>query len=126
MAHTSVKGVPDSAVRDTKAEAWALKRETELRSIATGQGSKTHTVGDVLANIAKSVLGMRGRTDIAAEKTVKQEANREFLVESVKHTYAGRNWETSVELNAGNKGKAKSGHGKKPGKKINLVVPAPG
>lgn len=69
---------------------------------------------------------MRGRTDIAAEKTVKQEANREFLVESVKHTYAGRSWETSVELNAGNKGKAKSGHGKKPGKKINLVVPAPG
>ncbi|KGW90164.1 hypothetical protein Y048_3105 [Burkholderia pseudomallei MSHR456] len=28
--------------------------------------------------------------------------------------------------NAGNKGKAKAGHGKKRAKKINLVVPAPG
>lgn len=73
---------------------------------------------------------MRGRTDIAAEKSVKlkgfkQEADGEFLVESVKHTYAGRSWETSVELNAGNKGKAKAGHGKKPKQKIDLVVPAP-
>lgn len=50
-AEVYVNGVRDSAVGDTKAEAqaWALKRETELRSIATGQGSKTHTVGDVLA-----------------------------------------------------------------------------
>jgi len=45
-----VKGVRDSGSFDTKAEAqaWALKRETELRSISGGAGSKTHTVGDVL------------------------------------------------------------------------------
>ncbi|OJA22001.1 tyrosine-type recombinase/integrase [Burkholderia ubonensis] len=56
-AEVYVKGVRDSAVRDTKAEAqaWALKRETELRSIATGQGSKTHTVGDVLAEYRDKV-----------------------------------------------------------------------
>lgn len=56
-AELYVKGVRDSAVRDTKAEAqaWAAKRESELRSIATGQGSKTHTVGDVLAEYAEKV-----------------------------------------------------------------------
>lgn len=56
-AELYVKGVRDSAVRDTKAEAqaWAVKRESELRSIATGQGSKTHTVGDVLAEYAEKV-----------------------------------------------------------------------
>jgi len=55
----------------------------------------------------------------------KEEADGDFLVDSVRHTYAGKGWETSVELNAGNKGKAKVGHRKKPTKKIDLVVPAP-
>ncbi|HEF5152712.1 pyocin R2_PP, tail formation [Burkholderia multivorans] len=78
---------------------------------------------------ARSVLRMKGRADISAEKIVKlsgfkQEADGDFLVDSVRHTYAGRGWETSVELNAGNKGKAKVGHRKKPTKKIDLVVPA--
>jgi integrase len=56
-AEVYVKGVRDSAVRDTKSEAlaWAAKRESELRSIASGQGSKTHTVGDVLAAYADKV-----------------------------------------------------------------------
>ncbi|MBU9660925.1 site-specific integrase [Burkholderia multivorans] len=60
-AEVYVKGVRDSAVRDTKAEAqaWALKRETELRSIATGQGSKTHTVGDVLSEYRDKVSPMK-------------------------------------------------------------------
>lgn len=49
-AQVYVKGVRDSATFDTKAaaQAWALKRETELRSITGGAGSKTHTVGDAL------------------------------------------------------------------------------
>jgi integrase len=49
-AELYVKGTRDSRCFDTKAEAqsWALKRETEMRSITSGQGSKTHTVGDVL------------------------------------------------------------------------------
>ncbi|MFP3614551.1 late control protein, partial [Paraburkholderia sp. SIMBA_050] len=73
---------------------------------------------------------MTGRADFAAEKTVtlrgfKKEADGDFLVESVTNSYAGRSWETQVELNAGNKGKAKVGHGKKKGRKISLVVPAP-
>lgn len=56
-AEVCVKSVRDSAVRDTKAEAqaWAAKRESELRSITTGQGSKTHTIGDVLAEYADKV-----------------------------------------------------------------------
>lgn len=56
-AEVYVKGVRDSAVKDTKTEAtaWAVKREAELRSIATGHGSKTHTVGDVLAAYAEKV-----------------------------------------------------------------------
>lgn len=79
---------------------------------------------------AKSSMLMQGRADFSAEKTVtlkgfKKEADGDFLIDSVTHDYAGRSWETRVELNAGNKGKAKVGHEKKKGRKINLVVPAP-
>jgi len=79
---------------------------------------------------AKSTMTMTGRADFAAEKTVtlkgfKKEADGDFLIESVTNTYAGRSWETQVELNAGNRGKAKVGHEKKKGRRINLVVPAP-
>lgn len=56
-AELYVKGARDSGSFDTKAEAqaWALKRETELRSISSGQGSKTHTVGDVLTDYAEKI-----------------------------------------------------------------------
>jgi integrase len=56
-AELFVKGARDSRCFDTKAEAqaWALKRETELRSIGSGQGSKTHTVGDVLTEYRDKV-----------------------------------------------------------------------
>lgn len=49
-AQVAVKGKRDSRTFDTKAQAqeWSARRETELRSIQTGLGSKTHTVGDVL------------------------------------------------------------------------------
>lgn len=49
-AELYVKGQRDSGYFDTKAEAqaWAAKRETEMRSIDAGMGSKTHTIGDVL------------------------------------------------------------------------------
>ncbi|VVE28675.1 integrase [Pandoraea horticolens] len=49
-AQVKQNGVRDSRTFDTKAAAvaWSAKRETELRSIADGFGSKTLTVGDVL------------------------------------------------------------------------------
>lgn len=49
-AEVYVKGTRDSGSFDTKAEAqaWAVRREDQLRSISSGTGSKTHTVGDVL------------------------------------------------------------------------------
>ncbi|WP_240156808.1 hypothetical protein [Burkholderia sp. Ap-962] len=64
------------------------------------------------------------------EKTIRAEGvqgrgDGEFLIEAVEHTFASRGWITVVTLNGGNKGKAKVGHKKKPGKKIDLVVPAP-
>ncbi|KLU28132.1 hypothetical protein EOS_00990 [Caballeronia mineralivorans PML1(12)] len=62
---------------------------------------------------------------VLALQGFKKEADGDFLIDSVTHTYSGRSWETEVELNAGNKGKAKVGHGKKPAKKINLVVQSP-
>jgi hypothetical protein len=73
---------------------------------------------------------MQGRADMSAKKVVtlkgfKSEADGDLLIDSVTHDYAGRSWETRVELNGGNGGKAKVGHGKKKGKSINLVVPAP-
>lgn len=56
-AEIYVKGVRDSRTFDTKGEAqhWALKRETELRSITSGAGSKTHTVGDVLDDYKEKI-----------------------------------------------------------------------
>lgn len=52
-----VNGVRDTGTFHTKAEAqaWAAKRETEIRSLADGHGSKTHTVGDVLDTYQKDV-----------------------------------------------------------------------
>lgn len=56
-AEVYVQGTRDSKNLDTKAEAqaWASQRETELRSISGGTGSKTHTVGDVLKTYAEKV-----------------------------------------------------------------------
>ncbi|WP_241754450.1 hypothetical protein [Cupriavidus basilensis] len=56
-AELYVKGQRDSGYFDTKAEAqaWAAKRETEMRSIDAGMGSKTHTIGDVLDKYQKDV-----------------------------------------------------------------------
>ncbi|KVZ72519.1 phage late control D family protein [Burkholderia ubonensis] len=123
----------DLTIPNPDAPPGAAAVHTERHSYASPEAAKAAAksrLEKLNRHTAKSVLRMRGRTDIAAEKSVrlkgfKQEADGEFLVESVKHTYAGRSWETSVELNAGNKGKAKAGHGKKPKKKIDLVVPAP-
>jgi len=56
-AEVYVQGTRDSKTFDTKSEAqaWASKRETELRSISGGQGSKTHTVRDALSTYAEKV-----------------------------------------------------------------------
>lgn len=58
-AQVAVKGNRDSRTFDTKAQAqeWSARRETELRSIHGGQGSKTHTVGDVLGRYELEVSG---------------------------------------------------------------------
>src|SRR5450830_1484586 len=53
----SIKGQRDDRTFSTKALAsdWAVKREAEMRSITSGAGSKTHTVGDALRQYAKDV-----------------------------------------------------------------------
>ncbi|MCY0858624.1 tyrosine-type recombinase/integrase [Cupriavidus sp. D39] len=52
-----VKGQRESRMFPNKANAqeWADRRQAELRSITSGQGSKTHTVGDVLDDYQKKV-----------------------------------------------------------------------
>lgn len=78
-AEVYVQGTRDSRMFDTKSEAqaWASKRETELRSISGGQGSKTHTVRDALRTYAEKVSpSKRGerweviRLNLIAEKEV--------------------------------------------------------
>ncbi len=74
-------------------------------------------------------LTLRGRADLAAEKSValkgfKQEADGTYLIESVTHHLAGQSWTTTVELSAGKSGKAKAGHTKQPARKTALVIPA--
>ena len=56
-AQVMVDGQRDSKTFDTKAAAmaWSVQRETELRSIANGAGSKTLTVGDVLKEYESKV-----------------------------------------------------------------------
>ncbi|MWL87130.1 site-specific integrase [Cupriavidus sp. SW-Y-13] len=52
-----IGGQRDDRTFETKAaaQAWAAQRETEIRSIAGGLGSKTCTVGDVLDEYQRSV-----------------------------------------------------------------------
>lgn len=52
-----VKGKRESRTFPNKASAqeWADKRQAELRSIDSGHGSKTHTVGDVLDDYQKKI-----------------------------------------------------------------------
>jgi len=56
-AQINVKGARDDRTFSTKmlAQEWAVKREAELRSIDGGQGSKTHTVGDVLDDYQRKI-----------------------------------------------------------------------
>lgn len=86
-AELYVKGQRDSGYFDTKAEAqaWAAKRETELRAISSGQGSKTHTVGDVLDEYQKKVSptkrGSRWellRLDLIGRKEINGKPFRDF------------------------------------------------
>ena len=52
-AQIRIKGERDDRTFPTKAaaQAWAVEREAEIRSVAGGRGSRTHTVGDVLTAI---------------------------------------------------------------------------
>ncbi|RQR44866.1 hypothetical protein DIE19_35740 [Burkholderia sp. Bp9126] len=70
-----------------------------------------------------SRLTLRGRADLAAEKTVmlkrfKDSVAGASLIEPVDHSYGARSWITVVTLNGG---KAKVGHCK-PSKSINLMI----
>ncbi len=88
------------------------------------EASDTDMANKFLAQISPQLTRMMEEQQRKA-KGFKKGVDGEFLIESVEHTFASRGWITVVTLNGGNKGKAKVGHGKKKGKKIDLVVPAP-
>ncbi|CDY77946.1 FIG032563: Phage tail protein D [Caballeronia glathei] len=123
----------DLVIPNPDAPKGAAAVHTERHAFASSEAAKAAAnarLQKLNHHTAKSTMLMQGRADFSAEKTVtlkgfKKQADGDFLIESVTHDYAGRSWETRVELNAGNKGKAKVGHEKKKGKRINLVVPAP-
>lgn len=67
---------------------------------------------------ASGTLSAIGRADIASESPIILEGFKfgvdgQYLAESVTHTLAGKSWEVSISINAGNQGKAKVGKGKK-------------
>ncbi|SEC73525.1 late control protein [Pseudomonas marginalis] len=71
-------------------------------------------------------LEMVGRTDLFAERQInaqgfKEGLDGEFLVESVEQVFTQSGWSTTVECNAGKKGKAKAA-GKKKGKSKEVKV----
>ena len=79
---------------------------------------------------ARGSLTLMGRADVAAEITIglmgfKAGADGNYLIESVAHSYAGKSWVTTIEVNAGNGGKAKVGHKGSKGASTNLAIPAP-
>lgn len=91
-----VKGLRDSKTFDTKAaaQAWAVHREAEIRSISGGLGSKTHTVGDVLDQYEKDVSpGKRGarweilRLRLIGEKKVEGKPFRTILLADLKPSH---------------------------------------
>ena len=78
---------------------------------------------------ASGQLELRGRADLAAEKSVelqgfKQEVDGTYLIESVTHQLAGQSWSTSVEISAGKSGKAKAGHNKPPQRTTTVAIPS--
>ena len=78
---------------------------------------------------ASGQLELRGRADLAAEKSVelqgfKQEVDGTYLIESVTHQLAGQSWSTSVEISAGKSGKAKAGHTKPPKRTTTVAIPS--
>ncbi|TCK43482.1 hypothetical protein B0G84_1818 [Paraburkholderia sp. BL8N3] len=123
----------DLVIPNPDAPKGASAVHTERHAFASSEAAKAAAnarLQKLNHHTAKSTMLMQGRADFSAEKTVtlkgfKKEADGDFLIDSVTHDYAGRSWETRVELNAGNTGKAKVGHEKRKGKRINLVVPAP-
>lgn len=89
----AVKGQRDSRTLDTKAaaQAWAVQREAEMRSISGGMGSKTHTVGDMLDTYEKQVSpekrGARWeklRLRLIGEKKVEGKPFRDILLADLK------------------------------------------
>lgn len=70
---------------------------------------------------------MVGRTDMFAERQInaqgfKEGLDGEFLVDSVEQVFTQSGWSTTVECNAGKKGKAKAaGKKKKKSKEVNVL-----
>ncbi|WP_186044314.1 phage late control D family protein [Burkholderia gladioli] len=123
----------DLTIPNPDAPQGAAAVHTERHAFASPQAARaaaTSRLETLNRHTSTSRLTMRGRADLSAEKTIalkgfKEGVDGEFLIEAVEHTFASRGWITVVTLNGGNKGKAKVGHKKKSGKKIDLVVPAP-
>jgi len=91
-----VKGQRDSCSFATKAQAyaWAVLREAEMRSLDAGQGSKTHTVGDVLDDYQKKVSptkrGARWeklRLDVIGRKEIQGRPFREIRLADLRPTH---------------------------------------
>ncbi|RKT98686.1 late control protein [Burkholderia sp. Nafp2/4-1b] len=124
----------DLTIPNPDAPLGASAVHTERHAFASASVAKaaaTSRLAKLNRQTATSRLTLRGRADLAAEKTVmlkgfKDGVDGAFLIESVEHSYASRGWITVVMLNGGNAGKAKVGHGKPPTKSVSLVIPAPG
>ena len=91
-----VKGKRDSRTFPNKASAqeWADRRQAEMRSIIGGEGSKTHTVGDVLDDYQRKVSPTkRGerweklRLDLIGRKEIEGKPFRDFRLADLKPSH---------------------------------------
>lgn len=110
---------PDSDAAQTGGE------HTDRHPYATPEAAKAAAkakLDSLNRATASGSLECEGRADITAESNVnlsgfKADADGTYLVESVTHQYSKNGWTTSIELSAGNEGKAKVGKAKSDKKK---------
>lgn len=80
----------------------------------TAQAAAASRLATLNRGTARGNIRMLGRGDIAAERVIrlvgiKSEADGNYLIETVTHTYSGESWITEAEMNGGNTGKANVG-----------------
>ncbi|WP_253306656.1 phage late control D family protein [unidentified bacterial endosymbiont] len=132
-AHDSQTGqqvtieIPNPEAPITSAGAVHAERHTYANaSLATAAAQAA--LARLNRETASGTLELRGRGDLVAEKFIKlsgfkTEADGVYLIESVTNHFTQRSWTTSIEISAGQSGKANLGQPSKPQPPLLIEIP---